>query len=77
VNQFIHVIDDETHFNSTTQYVITAINSDTGMITYTFDLVVNSHTVSSVNLKTGEVVIGMSDISGLNSAINNANLMVI
>jgi hypothetical protein len=42
------------------------------MINYTFDLVVNSHTVSSVNLKTGEVVIGMSDISGLNTAINNA-----
>jgi hypothetical protein len=42
------------------------------MINYTFDLVVNSHTVSNVNLKTGEVVIGMSDISGLNTAINNA-----
>jgi hypothetical protein len=63
INDFIHVIDDETHYNSTTQYVITSINSDTGMITYIFDLVVNSHTVSSVNLKTGEVVIGMSDIS--------------
>jgi hypothetical protein len=30
VNDFIYVIDDETDFNSTTQYVITSINSDTG-----------------------------------------------
>jgi hypothetical protein len=42
------------------------------MINYTFDLVVNSHTVLSVNLKTGEVVMGMSDILRLSTAIDNA-----
>jgi cytoskeletal protein CcmA (bactofilin family) len=64
VNDFIHVIEDETHDYNTTQYVITAINTDTGMITYTFDLVISSHTESTVN--------GKSDISGLQTAISNA-----
>jgi hypothetical protein len=45
------------------------------MITYTFDLVLNSHTVSTVNGKTGEVVLGISDLSGLQTVINNVSSM--
>jgi phage FluMu protein gp41 len=71
VNDFIHVVEDETHESKTTQYIVSGI-SLVGDITYVFDLVLDNHAVSSVNAKTGDVVIGISDIAGLQSEIDNA-----
>jgi hypothetical protein len=72
VNYFIHVVEDETHANKTTQYVV-SVTVLIGDITYLFDLVLDSHAVSSVNAKTGHVVIGISDIAGLQTEIDNSH----
>jgi phage baseplate assembly protein gpV len=61
INDFIHILDDADHDDNITQYVITAIDED-GTITYTFDHVIDSNTVSSVNGNVGAVNLTASDI---------------
>jgi hypothetical protein len=55
VNHFIHIIEDETLNYKATQYVVTLISLDNGIITCTFDLVLNCHAISGVNEKSNEI----------------------
>jgi hypothetical protein len=72
VNDFIHVTNDENHDSNTTQYIIYQIIDD-GTIQYLFDIILDSHAVTSVNSKVGDIVLEIADISGLQQEIDDAH----
>jgi hypothetical protein len=72
VSHFIHIIEDETLNYKATQYVVTLISLENGMITYTFGFILNCHAILSVNEESSEFNLGINVIPRLQKVMHYA-----